>query len=120
MSKKKSYMNHTNILEEGFFTRIFKSFGRDKGKKLKKLHAKFKKDNEGLKRSNVNCWHSKPFKFEKGNAAHNFALKIENCIFDLALPPAILLEVVEKLPENIFAIFQKQNLLLFSRCWSDF
>ena len=28
-------------------------------------------------------------------------------IFDLALPPANLLEVVEKLPENIYAVFQK-------------
>ena len=35
------------------------------------------------------------------------ALENQNCIFDLALPPATLLEVVEKLPENIFAIFQK-------------
>tara|TARA_B100000965_G_scaffold168699_1_gene140719 strand:- start:8677 stop:9756 length:1080 start_codon:yes stop_codon:yes gene_type:complete len=31
----------------------------------------------------------------------------ENCIFDLALPPATLLEVVEKLPDNIHAVFQK-------------
>ena len=31
----------------------------------------------------------------------------QDCIFDLALPPANLLEVVERLPENIFAIFQK-------------
>ncbi len=29
----------------------------------------------------------------------------KDCVFDLALPPANLLEVVEKLPENIFAIF---------------
>ena len=31
----------------------------------------------------------------------------KDCVFDLALPPANLLEVVEKLPENIYAIFQK-------------
>ena len=35
------------------------------------------------------------------------ALSNSDAIFDLALPPANLLEVVEKLPENIFAIFQK-------------
>ena len=31
----------------------------------------------------------------------------KDCVFDLALPPANLLEAVEKLPENIYAIFQK-------------
>ena len=35
------------------------------------------------------------------------AFQNSDCIFDLALPPANLLEVVEKLPDNIFAIFQK-------------
>ena len=35
------------------------------------------------------------------------AFQNQDCIFDLALPPANLLDVVEKLPENIFAIFQK-------------
>ena len=48
-------MNQTNILEEGFFSKIFKSFGRDKGKKLKKLHTKFKKDKAKLiKKSGIN------------------------------------------------------------------
>ncbi len=35
------------------------------------------------------------------------AFQNKDHIFDLALPPANLLEVVEKLPDNIFAIFQK-------------
>ena len=35
------------------------------------------------------------------------AFENKDSIFDLALPPANLLEVVEKLPENIYAIFQK-------------
>ena len=35
------------------------------------------------------------------------AFQNKDHIFDLALPPANLLEVVEKLPNNIYAIFQK-------------
>ena len=35
------------------------------------------------------------------------AFENKDSIFDLALPPANLLEVVEKLPQNIYAIFQK-------------
>ena len=35
------------------------------------------------------------------------AFQNKDYIFDLALPPANLLEVVEKLPENIYAVFQK-------------
>ena len=35
------------------------------------------------------------------------AFQNKDHIFDLALPPANLLEVVEKLPDNIFAVFQK-------------
>ncbi len=71
-----------------FFPQPIFSFEIDNYKTLnieleKFILEEFKKDNEGLKRSNVNGWHSKPFKFEKGNAAHNFALKIENCIFDV-------------------------------------
>ena len=48
------------------------------------------------------------------------AFENQNCIFDLALPPANLLEVVEKLPENIFAssllsIFEKSKPILSAR-----
>ena len=35
------------------------------------------------------------------------AVEDNNCIFDLALPPANLLEVASKLPKDSFAIFQK-------------
>ncbi len=35
------------------------------------------------------------------------AIKNNDCIFDLALPPANLLDVVSQLPENSFAILQK-------------
>ena len=71
-----------------FFPQPIFSFEIDNYKTLnleleKFILEEFNKDNEGLKRSNVNGWHSKPFKFEKGNAAHNFAMKIESCIFDV-------------------------------------
>ena len=42
-----------------------------------------KEDDQGIKRSNVNGWHSKPFKFEKGNAAFKFAMHVEKYIFDV-------------------------------------
>jgi predicted dehydrogenase len=47
--------------------------------------------------------------YEINTVFSSFEAAFENrdCIFDLALPPANLLEVVEKLPENIYAIFQK-------------
>ena len=50
---------------------------------------------------------AKDFNIKKVYDSLDEAFENSNCIFDLALPPAILLEVVEKLPENIFAIFQK-------------
>ena len=51
---------------------------------LKKfIYEEFKKDNEGVKRSNINGWHSKPFKFEKNNPAYKFAMHIEKYIFDV-------------------------------------
>ena len=50
---------------------------------------------------------AKDFNIKKVYESLDEAFENSNCIFDLALPPAILLEVVEKLPENIFAIFQK-------------
>ncbi len=49
----------------------------------KYIYEEFKKDKEGLKRSNVNGWHSKPFKFEKGNAAYKFAMTVEKYIYDV-------------------------------------
>ena len=50
---------------------------------------------------------AKDFNIKKVYESLDEAFENSNCIFDLALLPAILLEVVEKLPENIFAIFQK-------------
>ena len=50
---------------------------------------------------------AKDFNIKKVYESLDEAFENSNCIFDLALPPATLLEVVEKLPENIFAIFQK-------------
>ena len=50
---------------------------------------------------------AKDYKIEKVFNSFDEAFEDKNCIFDLALPPANLLEVVEKLPENIFAVFQK-------------
>ena len=50
---------------------------------------------------------AKDFNIKKVYESLDEAFENSNCIFDLALPPAILLEVVEKLPDNIFAIFQK-------------
>ncbi len=50
---------------------------------------------------------AKDFNIKKVYESLDQAFENLDCIFDLALPPAILLEVVEKLPENIFAIFQK-------------
>ena len=50
---------------------------------------------------------AKDFNIKKVYESLDEAFENSNCIFDLALPPAILLEVVEKLPENIFAKYQK-------------
>ena len=48
-------------------------------------------------------------KFEINKVFDTFEEAIEDheCIFDLALPPANLLEVASKLPNNSYAIFQK-------------
>ena len=52
-------------------------------KKLKKfILDEFEKDKAGIKRSNINGWHSKPFRFEKGNIALEFAKIIEKYIFN--------------------------------------
>ena len=50
---------------------------------------------------------AKEYKIENVYDSLDEAFENKNCIFDLALPPATLLEVVEKLPQNIYAIFQK-------------
>jgi len=44
MSNKKSYMNRTNILSEGFFSKLFKAFNI----KDKSLQTKIKKDKKFL------------------------------------------------------------------------
>ncbi len=52
-------------------------------KELKEfIYDKFNNDREGVKRSNVNGWHSKPFKFEKGNIVYKFAMGIEKHIYE--------------------------------------
>ena len=50
---------------------------------------------------------AKEYKIENVYDSLELAFENENFIFDLALPPATLLEVVEKLPKNIYAVFQK-------------
>ncbi len=47
------------------------------------IYDEYKNDGEGVKRSNINGWHSKSFKFEKNNAAFKFAMHIEKYIFDV-------------------------------------
>ena len=71
-----------------FFPQPIFSFEVDDYKNLntelkKFIYEEFEKDKEGVKRSNVNGWHSKPFKFEKGNAAFKFAMHVEKYIFDV-------------------------------------
>jgi len=50
---------------------------------------------------------AKEFEINKIYNSLEEAFVNKDCIFDLALPPANLLEVVEKLPENIYAVLQK-------------
>ena len=50
---------------------------------------------------------AKEFEINKIYNSLEEAFEHKDCIFDLALPPANLLEVVEKLPENIYAVLQK-------------
>ena len=50
---------------------------------------------------------AKDFEINKIYNSLEEAFENKDCIFDLALPPANLLEVVEKLPENIYAVLQK-------------
>jgi len=50
---------------------------------------------------------AKEYEIDKVFSTFEEAFENKDCIFDLALPPANLLEVVEKLPEDIYAIFKK-------------
>ena len=68
-----------------FFPQPIFSFEVDDYKNLnielkKFIYEEYDRDKEGVKRSNINGWHSKAFKFEKGNAAHKFAMHIEKYI----------------------------------------
>ena len=71
-----------------FFPQPIFSYEIDDYKKINNelsefIYSEYNKDNEGVKRSNINGWHSKSFKFEKNNAAYKFAIHIEKYIFDV-------------------------------------
>ena len=71
-----------------FFPQPIFSYEIDNYKEINKeliefIFNEYNKDNDGVKRSNINGWHSKSFKFEKNNAAYKFAIHIEKYIFDV-------------------------------------
>ena len=77
---------------------------------LKYIYESYENDKEGVERSNVIGWHSKSFKFEKGNVPHNFIKSIHTYVKEVIANGYGWKYVQEKIGvTEMWAIINKKN-----------
>lgn len=83
----------------------------DLNKNLTKYIYELKKNDQvGIKRSNVNGWHSKNFKIEKGNIPYNFVKSIHGYVKEVIVDGFGWKYIPEKVGiTEIWAIINKKN-----------
>ena len=77
---------------------------------LKYIYELKENDQEGIKRSNVNGWHSKNFKIEKGNTPYNFIKSIHGYVKEVIVDGFGWKYIPEKVGiTEIWAIINKKK-----------